>query len=608
MEQSAMAQRETEQRATDQSAVDPVTREIIGNRLNSITQEMALNLVRTAYSVLFAEDRDFSCVIFDHNALQIGVASFVPVHQGGTVGSMSYLLKKWGLEGLEDGDVVMHNDPLNEGSHIPDITLFKPVYYDNTPVAIPCSVAHHNDTGGMRPSSYCPDADEIYQEGIRFPGVKLFKKGELQKDILDIYMTNVREGDREKGDLYAQLSTFAIAERGIKGLCEKYGVEQIKMYFDAIQQHAEWRMRKSIRENLREGTFEGESYQDHDGWEEKSWKIKVAVTVKHDPEPTLTFDFAGTDKQAKGFVNAYYQTTKSFAWSASWAMVDPYVHRCHGTTKPIEVVAPEGTIVNAILPAPCGAETTEAGMAAEDACVSALGKARPENATGTWVGTFGCHFIWGSNPRRLRHPRLLPQWSSLFADAGSGGGGGRATMDAIGPTTAFPAGGPITIPNVEIMESNFPILYVHRKIYQDGGGAGKFRGSPGLEVLVKPESEVYFTSLSNKGYHGPQGFGGGKSGATWELEIRDPNTDTTIKRLPPKVVGQYTAPTEAIYVRTPGGGGYGNPLERDPERVREDVLEGYVSVKGAMADYGVVINPKTFEIEHDATEKLRKKG
>ena len=180
-------------------------------------------------------------------------------------------------------------------------------------------------------------------------------------------------------------------------------------------------------------------------------------------------------------------------------------------------------------------------------------------------------------------------------------------MDAMGPTTCFPAGGSITIPNVEIMASNYPVLYVHRRIYQDGGGAGKSRGSPGLEVLLKPEAQVRIMTLANKGYHGPQGFDGGKSGATLKLETRDPDTETTIKRLPPKVVMQYAAPSEAIYVRTPGGGGYGNPLERDPESVREDVLEGYVSLKGAMADYGVVINPENVEIEYAATEKMRKK-
>ena len=243
--------------------LNPVIREIIANRLNYVTQEMGLSLARTAYSVLFAEDRDYSCVIIDHKGYLLSLASFVCDHQGGTQGSIEYVIKKWGLNGLENGDIIMHNDALHGGCHPPDITLFKPVYYDNKLVAIACCVAHHNDTGGMRPSSYCPDADEIYQEGIRFPAVKLFRKGELQKDILDTYLTNVRGPDSERGDLWAQLSTLPIAERVIKELCDKYGgASKFTMYTDYIQDYSEQRMRASIKKNLIEGVYEAEGYQE----------------------------------------------------------------------------------------------------------------------------------------------------------------------------------------------------------------------------------------------------------------------------------------------------------------------------------------------------------
>jgi N-methylhydantoinase B len=166
-------------------------------------------------------------------------------------------------------------------------------------------------------------------------------------------------------------------------------------------------------------------------------------------------------------------------------------------------------------------------------------------------------------------------------------------------------GGPITIPNVEIMEQNFPVMYRYRKLITDGGGPGKFRGSPGYEAAIQPEGPMHFTCLCNKGYHGANGIFGGMEGSRWKLEIREADTDVIIKELPPKVVLQPIGPIEAIHINVPGGGGYGNPLERDPRKVKDDVINGYVSIEGARRDYGVVIDPKTLDVDRDATEKLR---
>jgi len=582
----------------------PVTREIISNRLNCLTQEMGLSLSRTAYSVLFAENRDFSCAIFDREGYLLALGSFVPTHQGGMQGSMEYVLDKWGLEGFEDGDVFMHNDGLHKGCHCQDVTLFKPIFCEGIHLATGCCVAHHNDTGGMRPRSYCPDAEEIYQEGIRFPAVKLFKKGELQQDILDTYLTNVRMPDGERGDLYAQLSTFPVVEKAIKEMCERYGAEKIITYFKAIQDHGETRMLEGIKK-LQEGEYEAESYVDHDGWEEKSWKIKVKVTVKHNPKPHLILDYTGSDLQAKGFVNSYFYNTRANAWAGVYPIVDPYIHKCYGSMRPVELIVPQGTIVNATPPAPIGACTTESGFVVADVVALALGKAKPEAATGVWGGSFGGLGIYGENPRHVKNPRIKKAWASGFTDAGGVGGGARATKDGIGTVTDI-CGGPITIPNVEIMELNFPILYRYRRLVVDGGGAGKFRGSPGYETSIQPEGPVRFTCLCNKGYHGANGIFGGKEGSLWKLDIRDAESDTIIRELPPKVVMQQVDSSEAIRISVPGGGGYGDPLERDPEKVREDVLNGYVSIISAKRDYGVVIDPETLEINRNATEKIRK--
>jgi N-methylhydantoinase B len=571
-------------------AISPITREIIASRLDYVTQEMGLSMVRTAHSVLFSEDKDFSCGIFDHTGNSLGLAQFVPQHQGSMQFSVQAIVRKWGLEeGVQPGDVFMHNDALMDGPHPPDITLVKPIFHDGILTAFGVSVAHHNDTGGMRPSSYCPDATEIYQEGIRFPAVKLFIGGELNRDMLDTYLTNVRGPETERGDLWAQLSTFPIAERGIQELCETYGgAEAFRAYATAIQDHAEARMRTVIRDRLAAGTYEAEDYQDHDGWDARSWKIKVTLTVQHEPEPKLVFDFTGTDAQAKGFVNNYIAETMAEVWAAVYCMTDPYAHKCAGATRPVEVFAPEGTIVNAKPPAPTGACTTETGAIVGNACLLALGQARPEGATGIWGGAFGVLFAWGKNPRAAKSARAAEDWLSLISDPGAVGGGARATKDGVGCVTMLPKGGPITVPNVEIIEMNFPLLYKYRRLIADGGGPGRFRGSPSYETMIQPEGPLEFTAMCGKAYHGASGIAGGKEGSLWKLEIRDPETDELIRELAPKVTMVPADSTQGIYMAMPGGGGYGDPRQREVEKVLDDVREGYVSEAGARDDYGVV--------------------
>lgn len=562
------------------ATLSPITRDIIGSRLDYITQEMGLSMVRTAHSVLFSEDKDFSCGIFDHEGNSLGLAQFVPQHQGSMQFSMQAIVRKWG-ERIQPGDVFMHNDALMDGPHPPDITLVKPIFHDDVLVAFAVSVAHHNDTGGMRPSSYCPDATEIYQEGIRFPAVRLFQAGELNQDILDTYLTNVRGAETERGDLWAQLSTFPIAERGLGELCETYGgAEAFRAYAKAIQDHSEARMRAVIREKLTPGVYEAEDWQDHDGWEERSWRIKVTLTVVHEPEPKLVFDFTGTDEQAKGFVNNYLAETMAEVWAAVYCMTDPYIHKCAGCTRAVEVIAPEGTIVNATPPAPTGACTTETGAIVGNACLLALGQARPEWATGIWGGAFGVLFAWGKDPRGGG------DWLSLISDPGAVGGGGRATKDGVGVVTMMPKGGPITVPNVEIIEQNFPLLYKYRRIITDGGGPGRFRGSPSYETAIQPEAPLEFTAMCGKAYHGASGIAGGREGSLWRLEIRDAQGEGTVRELPPKVTMVPCDETQSIYMAMPGGGGYGDPRERDPEKVREDVREGYVSERAAREAYG----------------------
>jgi N-methylhydantoinase B len=586
--------------------ISPIIREIIANRVNCLTQEMGYALVRTAHNIIMSEDRDFSCCIFDHKGEVLGLATFVALHQGGQQGAMDYVKGKWGLDNFKEGDVFMHNDGLHNGTHPGDVSLIKPVFYKGTLVGLCSSVVHHADMGGMGAETgvSAKDAEDIYQEGLRFPGVKLFDKGELRQDILDIFTTNIRPVT-QLGDLYGQLGTFTVAERGMKELCGKYGgAEMYNLYTDAIQDYTEARMREGILK-IPEGSYEAEDYEDHDGWEEKSWKIKVKVTVKHSPEPKLIVDFTGSDPQAKGPINSNFSNTRAGVWPGIYAIVDPTIHKCYGCARPVEIIAPEGTIVNVKPGGAIGFCTTETGLVIPDLIVRALAKARPEATTGTWGGLFGAAKFRGENPRHLKHPRIPRSLILLMVEGGATGGGARATKDGMGVVTGFPCGS-ITMPNIEVMEVHYPFLYRYRRLRMDSGGPGKFRGSDSIEYLIEPEGSGWrFLNVTNRGYHGPPGVFGGKPGKTAKVEAREGKTDKTIRVYPPKCGNKLLGPGEAYYVATPGGGGYGNPWERDVEKVREDVIERRVSITGAKEDYGVVIDPETFEIDMNATERIR---
>ncbi|MBI4318556.1 MAG: hydantoinase B/oxoprolinase family protein [Chloroflexi bacterium] len=582
------------------SHVDPVTFEIIKNRTNAIVAEMGLSVLRTAHSVLFAESKDFSCAVFDAEGHLVGMAEYLPAHQGQMQSTLDGVIRAVGIEGFKEGDVFMTNDALHGGCHPQDLTVFAPIYWQGTLIGIAGCIVHHVDMGGMAPSSYCPEATELFQEGIRFPPTtKLFEQGRLRQDILNIFLANIRTPVPQKGDLMAQVAGCHTAIRRVLEMVEKYGIDAVRDTFLMVQHYSERRTREMF-EALPDGEFETVDYLDGDGIVDRSYKIRCAMTIEGG---RATFDLTGSDEQAKGFVNSYLGGTAASLYVAIMCHLPPDVPKNYGIFAPIEIIAEKGTIVNPYPIAPLGACTTESGQVITEVARQCLGKADPPLATGCWGGNLGVHLIWGVDSRTNK------SYVGLVPEALGVGGGARATMDGW-PSSSSVRGANITIPNVEITEAEYPILYRHRRLPADfekgGGGPGRYRGGASCTYEIEPiGNQLHYSMILGRYRNPPMGVFGGGPGSFSAVTVKNAQTGEVLRSVPTKVLGEVLELGESLEVIPPSGAGYGSPLERDPQMVLEDVRLGYSSIRSARDLYGVVINPDTLEVDLAATAKLR---
>ncbi len=578
--------------------VDPITFEIIFNWLQSICAEMGATVHSAAHNPLFAETKDFSCALFDHEGHMVAMGEYLPGHQGGMQNTLEGMINKVGFEGLHEGDIIMYNDALFGASHVPDLNLFHPIFYRGEFMGIAGILVHHIDMGGAAPSSYYVKATEIYQEGIRFPPTtKLYEGGKLREDILNIWLTNVRYPEIQQGDLMAQVSGCLTGARRVLELTEKYGSRVVKDTCVAIQHSSERAMRESIRA-MPDGIYTAEDVINGDGQEDRDFHVKCAMTVDGD---LLIFDFTGTDKQARGMVNSHWGVTVANCYSPAMTFAPPYLMRNYGATVPIEVITEPGTLVNCSRTAAIMGTTIETGYAVYNCAFSCLSQAVPELATGQWAGTIGLLLTWGNDP-------LSDNYFTFFNAASmSAGGGARARQDG------WPVGSlkvaNMTIPNIEIEEAIAPFLrYNYRRLRPPAGedhGQGKFCGGPGLEFNMEMVGrDANITYLTNKYRQRPEGVYGGYPGRMARLVVRDGASGRVKKVLPSKVSHPLRA-GETLTCAVPGGGGYGDPWERDPQSVLLDYLDRYISLREARTVFGVVINRGKRQVNLEATRRLR---
>jgi len=594
--------KETSQVRSEKMKVDPITFQVIYNYLLSAAREMGTTMLRTAHSVIFSEGYDFSCAILDSDGELVATANYCPVHLAAIGYSSSQSIMEIGIENIFPGDVIIHNDPYRGGTHITDVVILKPIFYDDILVGFAANRAHQLDMGGKVPGGFAGDATDIFQEGLRIPPVKWYEKGKERKDIKDIFLSNVRLPKDQEGDLNAQLASDISAERRVKALCAKYGVDTVKAVMSQIKDYSERRLRKEI-EKIPDGKYSYEDFLENDGITFDPIKVKITVTVDEDK---LIVDYTGSSKQCKGPLNATYGVTASSTFNAILEVSDPSIPVNWGAFRPVRIIAPRGSIVNPNYPAPVQAGNTNTSILIVSTLVGALAQAIPDRVVAASGGTcndFTCGGYYAKKDQSFVYYWFPPTGWGALKDRD----GWSAISDPVSNCSDTP---------IEMIESIYPFLYEKYQLAVDREGVGKFRGGYGLIHQLKfLADEIVVSATADRHMLSPYGLYSGLYAKPNQFLVRlkDSKKWKTFKEQfninPSKFSNVPLKKGDAIAMITTAGGGYGNPLERDPDRVLEDVEEGLVSMKRAETDYGVIIVQKEgkMRIDQEETDRQRKK-
>jgi N-methylhydantoinase B len=559
---------------------DPISVEVARTRLEAIVEEMGATMLRTAHSAIFYESRDFSVALLNRDGDLVAMGQYIPHHQGGMQAALKSILHVKDIGKMKSGDIYLTNDAYRGGTHTADINMFTPVFVDGDIVLFCGATAHQIDIGGMVLGAHCVGATSVFQEGIRFPQIKAGEDGEFYDDFLRIFLYNVRLPKQQKGDLSAMLAALKIGVRSAPAVIKEHSVEGFRRITRDILDISERRARAEI-DRIPDGVYRYTDYIDHDGVNDIVYKIEVALTITGSD---VAIDFTGTDAQAGGFINASYPNTLAACYAAFFLFLDPTIPRNSGFFRSIKVFAPEGTLVHPVSPAPIGGSTTECGGRVYDVVIGALSKAWPEKALGTWSMMWLGVFLSG------KHPDTGEMFIETLLDGLATGGGARAHADGLNTTCI--AASNVLIPNVEIEEEFFPIRFLRREIKADTGGPGKFRGGCALETEVELLADCESTILGSRFSKAPpQGSNGGGYGSP--SEIYRISTDGTVTQFPPKITGVHFKKGDRLVMRPCGGGGVGDPAERERWRIAEDIRLGYLTPEAALRDYGY--SPETVE-------------
>ena len=554
---------------------------ILQNHLVNTCQEMALAMMRTSYSPIFSESLDFCTILFDREGEMLAIADINPAMLGSAALSAQWIIDELGADSFEPGDVVVDNDPYRGMCHMPEHLLLAPYFHDGELAAFVGNVAHVGEIGGKAPGSFASDATDIYQEGLRLPPVKLMSAGRYVQDIWKIMQANHRTPDNTWGDFNALIGSLGIGLRRLESLFGTHGSGWMQQAFAALFDHAEEWLQSQIQE-LPNGTYSGTDLIEDDGVEDRSHALRMRLTIE---DERVIFDFTGTDPQARGPINAPYTVTFAAACNGLFQLFRDFPLNA-GTFRPLRVIAPPGTIVNVIHPAPCVAGQTELQPRIIDMIQGqCLAQVVPDRIAAACGGTCS-NFLFGGI-----HPDTGRYYAHYHFDGM--GWGGRASADGNSACSA-PHGNTPNTP-VEVFESRFPLRHLRYSLRPDSGGPGSHRGGLGVirefEVIAE---EVTVSALYERMKVAPWGIRGGGHGARTELLIRRagasdyrPFGEVFATLSPSKFTNVTVRRGDRILIASPGGGGYGPPSERAIADIEKDVLEGWVSPGRARADYGI---------------------
>jgi len=505
--------------------LDPVTLSVLASALAGIAEEMGAVLIRGAYSSNIKERRDCSTALFDGRGRMVAQAEHIPVHLGAMPEAVAAIMR----HDPRPGDVFAINDPYSGGTHLPDITLVSPVAPGEAGEIIGYAVtrAHHSDVGGMRPGSMPSDSREIYQEGIIIPPLRLVRGGEYVDDILDFILANVRTPEIRRGDLRAQIAANRIAEERVGELIERRGEGIVLAAFDEVISYTERRTREAIRE-LPDGVYRAEDFLEGDGTMDEDILIRATVRIEDD---SLSIDFAGTADSVRGNVNCPLPVTRSACYFALRVLLPKDVPANAGTYAPLEIRAPEGSLVNARSPSAVVAGNVETSNRIADAVLAAFSEASTLPAQGQ--GTMNNTIIGG------------PGWTYYETI----GGGQGASEKGPGPSGVHVGMSNTLNTPVEAFELEYPMRVERYELLYGSGGEGEHRGGDGIERSVRVLEPASLSLLSDRRRHPPRGANGGEPGRVGQNLLND-------EELPPKVVRELEE-GDVVTVRTPGGGGYG---------------------------------------------------
>ena len=557
---------------------DSSTLEVMWSRLNSIADEAAITLVRTSFSTVVRESKDLTCVLFDTQGRSLAQAAMsIPSFTGTLPLTMKHFLQRYPGKEWRPGDVVMTNDPWLGSGHLPDINIAVPIFLRRKLVGFAGLVAHATDIGGKTLSA---TAAEIFEEGLRLPVCRLARAGKWSEDIVDVIRTNVRVPDEVIGDLNALVAAGEVAQRRIIEFMKEFELDDLSELADEIQKRAETAMRNRIRA-LPRGTYHHTLVTD--GFDEPL-KIQLALRVLKD---RLELDYTGTAPQQRSGINAPWCYTYSYSVFAVKSVLTPEVPNNEGTFRPITVLAPDGSLLNARFPVATGARSTT-GHFVVTAVYGALAQIVPERVLAECGAPRPIIVLRGTRDDGR------PFSQTLFC---MGSMGARPTEDGIS-CIAYPTNTSVT--PVEVVETGTAIRVAKKEIIQDSGGAGKYRGGCGQwqEVELLTEAPVTISVRADRTRNPAKGAAGGGPGSCTRVLLND--TEINSKGI---TVGHKG---DRLRVMTPGSGGYGDPLERDPQRIAVDVANGLVSAQAARDHYGTVIDEATGELDAAATARWRK--
>jgi len=566
--------------------IDPIKFEVIRNALVEATEEMSISLRRSAYSTNVKTRADFSCAFFDHQLQPVAQAFNQPVHLGSLTQIVPRVVQAYGVENLGPGDTLIANDPYQGGVHLNDVSLISPVYYGDELFGYVANTAHHVDVGGGAPASIGA-FQEVYQEGVIIPPVKLAQGGQIVSDIFRLVLAQIRSKHETAGDIRAQMAANNTGVRRLTNLLDRMGLETVNFYVAELIAYTERRARAEVTK-LPQGIYQAEGFVDNDGFSDQPVKLVATITIN---DEGVIFDMTGSDPQRRAPVNSTYAQTYSACAYVLKALIDPDVPVNAGFYKLVRMNAPEGTVTNCLPPAAVvGGWETHIRLV--DIMFKALSTAIPQKVP---AGTKAmiCHAGFGGiNPHNGEY--------YCFLETLAGGYGGRATSD--GPDAVQPHGQNTENAPVEETEINYPVRILRYELVDNSDGAGKHRGGLGLRRdYLFYDHDVSFTILADRDHWGPWGLFGGQSGLKASYVL---NPDGKSVELRSKVTLDLK-PGDVISYRTCGGGGYGPPHERDPQAVLRDVREGKVTLERARDIYGVVINPQSWRVDEEETTRLR---